>query len=263
MVRRGLVPDLDEAARLIADGRVLVGGAPANTTKRLTDDGEPVQVTRPPAFVGRGGNKLDDALDRLGADVSGRRVLDVGSSTGGFTDCLLQRGAAEVVAVDVGTHQLRERLRADPRVTVMEQTDVRALSAERIGGAVPLITVDVSFISVRAIIESLAALLAPGGDLIVLVKPQFEVSRAEASRGRGVIRDQHLWRESLGSVARAAEAQGLVPTGATVSAVRGSKGNTEFFVRFNPVANGERGAGRLPAAWRDDLTGAIESRADD
>lgn len=185
MVRRGLVADSAAAASLIVAGRVVVGGAPAVTPKRLTDDGEAVRVLNPVRFVGRGGDKLEGALDALDVTVDGARVLDVGSSTGGFTDCLLQRGAAEVVAVDVGTHQLSEALRSDRRVTVLEQTDVRALDAAPVGGRFELVTVDVSFISLRAVMGALAKLVKPGGVALVLVKPQFEVSRSGASRGRG------------------------------------------------------------------------------
>ncbi len=259
MVRRGLVADSAAAASLIVAGRVVVGGAPAVTPKRLTDDGEAVRVLNPVRFVGRGGDKLEGALDALDVTVDGARVLDVGSSTGGFTDCLLQRGAAEVVAVDVGTHQLSEALRSDRRVTVLEQTDVRALDAASVGGRFELVTVDVSFISLRAVMGALAKLVKPGGVALVLVKPQFEVSRSDASRGRGVIRSPELWAEALGAVAQAAETHGLVPLDATVSGVRGAKGNTEFFVRM--VNLGDEGGERVSPSpgWVEALVRSAEA----
>lgn len=257
MVRRGLAADLEAASDLIASGRVLVGGAPTLTPQRLTDDGEPVRVLADRRFVGRGGDKLRQALDDLALDelspsdrapsdpagvesasggtgvaIEGEHALDVGSSTGGFTDCLLQAGAAAVVAVDVGTHQLHERLRDDPRVTVLEQTDIRSLDHEAVGAPFSVVTVDVSFISVCSIVESLAELTATDGNLVVLVKPQFEVDHIEASRGRGVIREPGLWRSALETVTRSAEERGLRVVGATVSAVKGAQGNTEFFVRL-------------------------------
>ena len=142
MVRRGLAADVDSASELIAAGLVLVGGAPALSSQRLTDDGEPVRFVADRRFVGRGGDKLRHALDDWAFDVEGIRALDVGSSTGGFTDCLLQNGAAAVVAVDVGTHQLHERLRDDPRVTVLEQTDIRSLDHEAVAAPFPMVTVD-------------------------------------------------------------------------------------------------------------------------
>lgn len=242
MVRRGLATDVDAACEMIDAGRVLVGGAPAHIPQRLTDDGEPVRLIADRRFVGRGGDKLLGAFDEwaLGEpapggkalDLDGRRALDVGSSTGGFTDCLLQSGVASVVAVDVGTHQLHERLREDPRVAVFEQTDIRALDPVEVDAPFAVVTVDVSFISVCSIIATLATLTAPDGDLIVLVKPQFEVSHSDASRTRGVIRDPELWRWALDTVSRAAHDSGLSVAGATVSSVRGAQGNTEFFVRF-------------------------------
>ncbi|CCM63731.1 MAG: TlyA family RNA methyltransferase [Candidatus Microthrix parvicella] len=257
MVRRGLAVDAVAAASLVAAGRVLVGGAPALTPKRLTDDGEPVRVLELRAFVGRGGDKLDGALVALALAVNGRRVLDVGSSTGGFTDCLLQRGADAVVAIDVGTHQLSQSLRDDERVTVLEQTDIRSVQADSLGGRFGLVTVDVSFISLGAIMRALAGLMKPDGDLLVLVKPQFEVARSDASRGRGVIRSPKLWTEALESVVEAAGEHGLTPLGATVSGVRGAKGNTEFFVRLGLPGNARTAS---PSGWMKDL---VESAGGD
>ena len=229
MVRRGLAVDAVAAASLVAAGRVLVGGAPALTPKRLTDDGEPVRVLELRAFVGRGGDKLDGALVALALAVNGRRVLDVGSSTGGFTDCLLQRGADAVVAIDVGTHQLSQSLRDDERVTVLEQTDIRSVQADSLGGRFGLVTVDVSFISLGAIMRAVAGLRKPDGDLLVLVKPQFEVGR-ELLGKNGVVRDPATRADAVINVARSAEKIGLGCAGIAASPLPGPSGNVEYFL---------------------------------
>jgi 23S rRNA (cytidine1920-2'-O)/16S rRNA (cytidine1409-2'-O)-methyltransferase len=185
-----------------------------------------------PRFVSRGGEKLDAALARFPVEVAGRRAVDVGASTGGFTDCLLQRGAAHVTAVDVGYGQLHERLRRDRRVTLLERTNVRYLTAGEVGGRVPLVVADVSFISLRTITPVLVGELAePGGDLVLLVKPQFEAGRAEASRGAGVITDPDVWLDTLRGVASALQRAGAVMMDAMVSPLRGGHGNVEFLVR--------------------------------
>ncbi|MDZ7676328.1 MAG: TlyA family RNA methyltransferase [Acidimicrobiales bacterium] len=229
--RRGLADSRQQAQALIGAGRVLVSGAVADKAARQVGPGEPVElVGPPPRFVGRGGEKLDAALDRFGIDVDGRCCLDAGSSTGGFTDALLQRGATSVVAVDVGTHQLHERLREDPRVEVREQTDIRAIDAAAVGGSVGLVSADLSFISVRSVANHLVALLEEGGDLVVLVKPQFEAGRNEASKGRGVIRDPEVWHRTLRDAVVAIEGAGTAIMDAMVSPVRGAEGNVEFLV---------------------------------
>src|SRR5437764_14383786 len=153
LVRRGLVPSREQAREVIASGRVVVGGAPAEKAARMVDAGEPVELIGPgPRFVSRGGEKLDAALDRFGIDVTGRRALDAGASTGGFTDCLLQRGAAAVTAVDVGRGQLHQRLRGDPRVVVVERTDIRRFRADQ---PFELVVADVSFISLATVASAL------------------------------------------------------------------------------------------------------------
>jgi 23S rRNA (cytidine1920-2'-O)/16S rRNA (cytidine1409-2'-O)-methyltransferase len=189
-------------------------------------------VLRPPAkrFVGRGGEKLDAALERFGVVVDGRRCLDAGASTGGFTDCLLQRRAAEVVAVDVGYGQLHERLRADPRVDVRERTNVRSLGADDVGGVAQLVVADLSFISLGTVAAALLGLAGPGADLVVLVKPQFEAGRQEVSRGRGVISDPAVWRRALDAVVAALEDSGAVIMGAMASPLTGADGNVEFLL---------------------------------
>lgn len=192
-------------------------------------------------FVGRGGEKLDAALRAFSIDVAGRAGLDVGASTGGFTDCLLQRGAASVVALDVGRGQLHERLRGDGRVEVRERTDIRSFAG---AGPAPeatsrsrtfsIVVADLSFISLRTVAATLVRSVGPGGDLVVLVKPQFEVGRVEASRGRGVVRDPVLHAGALLVVGSALEAAGAAMMGAMVSPLRGADGNVELFVHLRP-----------------------------
>lgn len=243
LVRRGLVASRDQARAVIADGLVLVSGAPSGKPDRLVDPGEPIVVVGPPArFVGRGGHKLEAALDRFDIDVHGLRVIDVGASTGGFTDCLLQRGAWSVVAVDVGHGQLHERLRHDPRVVVHERTNVRYAEPATLGGPAPLVVADLSFISLRTVLDALLKLTSPDGRLIVLIKPQFEAGRLEASRGRGVITDPTVWRRVLGEVRHDVVARGAAMMGIMVSPIKGADGNVEFLAL---IARGDGGVDDL------------------
>jgi 23S rRNA (cytidine1920-2'-O)/16S rRNA (cytidine1409-2'-O)-methyltransferase len=197
----------------------------------MVDPAEPIQlVGPPPRFVGRGGEKLDAALERFGVAVAGKRCLDAGASTGGFTDCLLQRGAIEVVAVDVGYGQLHERLRSDARVRNIERTNIRSLTPEDVDGVVDVLVADLSFISLRLVMAALVALARPAADLVLLVKPQFEAGRQEAARGRGVISDAEIWRRVLGEVRAAAASQGAAMMGVMPSPITGAEGNVEFLV---------------------------------
>jgi 23S rRNA (cytidine1920-2'-O)/16S rRNA (cytidine1409-2'-O)-methyltransferase len=238
MVRRGLVPSRQEAQAAIAAGTVLVAGAPASKPARLVAPGDPVTLVGPSArFVSRGGEKLDAALERFAVPVAGRRALDAGASTGGFTDCLLQRGASRVYAVDVGHGQLDASLRADPRVTVLERVNARTLTeavlrdADPDWAAVPLVVADLSFISLRTVVPALAGrLAAPGADLLLLVKPQFEVGRAAVSRGKGVVRDPAEWLAALAGVTSALQDAGTGIMGAMASPLTGPAGNVEFLV---------------------------------
>jgi 23S rRNA (cytidine1920-2'-O)/16S rRNA (cytidine1409-2'-O)-methyltransferase len=231
LLRRGLTESRHQARHLIDTGRVLVSNAPAHKAGRLVAPGEPIRVLGPPArYVGRGGEKLAGALERFALDPTDRRALDAGASTGGFTDALLQAGAASVVAIDVGRAQLHERLRADPRVDVREQTDIRTVRPDDVGGPVDLVVADLSFISIHAVLDALLALVAPGGDLVVLIKPQFEAGRAEVSKGRGVIRDPEVWRRVLDDVMVAIRDAGGAIMDAMVSPLRGADGNAEFLV---------------------------------
>ncbi len=201
---------------------------------------EPVQLSGEPArFVSRGGEKLDAALNEFGVAVVGRRAVDAGASTGGFTDCLLQRGAAEVVAIDVGWGQLDARLRADARVTVRERCNIRLIGPSDIGGPADITTADLSFISLRTVMANLAACTARRGEAVLLAKPQFEAGRREASRGKGVVRDPDVWRRVLGDVASSASRHGLAPAGITASPLRGAAGNVEFFVHCRRAADHE------------------------
>jgi 23S rRNA (cytidine1920-2'-O)/16S rRNA (cytidine1409-2'-O)-methyltransferase len=233
LVRRHLAASRAAARDLVATHRVMVNGAVADKAARLVDPADSVEIAgTPPRFVGRGGEKLAGALSAFAVDPRGWVCLDVGSSTGGFTDCLLQAGAARVVAVDVGRGQLHERLRADDRVEVHEQTDIRRFDPH--GRQFDLVVVDVSFISLRLVLDAVAPLVADGGAVVALVKPQFEAGRVEAARGKGVITDAAVWRRVLGEVAAAAEARGFGVHDAMVSPVRGGDGNVEFLLHLVP-----------------------------
>ncbi|HZD67446.1 MAG TPA: TlyA family RNA methyltransferase, partial [Actinomycetes bacterium] len=204
LVRRGLVPSREAASEAIAAGRVLVSGAPAAKPSRMVAPAEPIRLAAPARrWASRGGDKLDPVLDRLGIEVAGRRCLDAGASAGGFTHVLLERGAAGVVAVDVGRGQLDARLRADPRVEVHDATNVRFLEPGAIGGPVHLTVADLSFISLRLVLPALAGATRPDGELVLLVKPQFEAGREAVGKG-GVVRDPRAWAGAVRSVAAAA-----------------------------------------------------------
>ncbi len=221
----------NDGQALIDDHRVLVNGAVAEKSSRLVAPGDQVVVSGPPArFVGRGGLKLDHALEVFRIDVSGMRVLDAGASTGGFTDCVLQRGAAHVIAVDVGHGQLHERLCVDTRVTNMERTNVRHLTADTIEGSVDLVVGDLSFISLRLVIGPLVSVCKPGGPMVLLVKPQFEAGRSEVSRGRGVISDPNVWSRVRVEVEQALVGAGCAVLDWTDSPISGADGNREFLV---------------------------------
>lgn len=227
----------------MAAGTVLVGGATATNPDRLVDPGEAVRLLAPPArYVGRAGEKLHAALDAFALDVTGRRALDVGASTGGFTDCLLAHGATHVDAVDVGRAQLHERLRGDPRVTVHERTDVRRLDPAVLAGAPTVVTVDVSFISLLGVLAPVLALAAPGADLVLLVKPQFEAPRDVVSRGRGVVRDPAERAAAVARVGSALEGAGAAIMAAMASPLRGADGNVEVLVHARAPGGAAPGA---------------------
>jgi len=230
---------------LVADGRVQVRGTVARKVAAMIDPADPVVVTgADPAteYVSRGGHKLAGALAAFGLPVAGRRCLDAGASTGGFTDVLLRAGAAQVVAVDVGYGQLAWPIRTNDKVVVQERTNVRTLTPEAIGGLVDLTVADLSFISLRLVLPALAACTAPDGDLALMVKPQFEVGKDRVGAG-GVVRDPLLRAEAVLQVAAAGAELGLGVAGVTASPLPGPSGNVEFFVWFRrgaPPADPDR-----------------------
>ena len=220
------------ARELVSEGRVLVGGSVADKPARLVSAAEALVVTGGgPRYVSRGGLKLLAALERFGLQTARLRCLDLGASTGGFTDCLLQAGCSHVVAVDVGYGQLHPKLRADPRVTVLERTNCRFLAAEDIGGRCDLVVADLSFISLQVVTDHVwAELIGDHGQAIWLVKPQFEAGRAEVSKGRGVVRDPATWSRAIENVAIANVRAGAAIEGIAVSPVLGPAGNVEFLM---------------------------------
>jgi 23S rRNA (cytidine1920-2'-O)/16S rRNA (cytidine1409-2'-O)-methyltransferase len=224
LVERGLAESRAQAQALVLAGRV-PGYEKAG---QQVEESAELAVTEPQRYVSRGGEKLANALEAFGVDPDGRDCLDVGASTGGFTDVLLQRGAARVVALDVGYGQLHPRIREDPRVTVLERQNVRDL--RELPFAPELVVCDVSFISVRTALLPALGLAAPGWEAFVLVKPQFEAARGEARRG--VVRDREVWRRVLGEVAEEAAAWGAEVRGVVDSGLPGPKGNREFFLHL-------------------------------
>ncbi|MEY2425180.1 MAG: rRNA (cytidine1920-2-O)/16S rRNA (cytidine1409-2-O)-methyltransferase [Actinomycetota bacterium] len=231
-MRRGLAVSTTDADALIAAGLVRVRGSVADKPNRMVAAGDAVVIDGPPPrFVSRGGEKLDAALDAFKVEVTGRRAVDVGASTGGFTDCLLQRGAAHVVALDVGHGQLDRRIRGDERVTVVERTHVNEVDPAAIGAPFPLVVADVSFISLTSVAATLfSRLAAPAADVVVLVKPQFEVSKAVASKGKGVVTDPAEWEAAVARVQTAFAACGATMMGTVTSPITGASGNTEFLL---------------------------------
>ncbi len=236
LVRRGLATSRSEAQELVASGRVTVAGAPGTKPARLVDPAESVVVAgEGPRFVSRGGLKLEAALEQSGLDVGGALVLDARASTGGFTDCLLQRGARRVVAIDVGRGQLHDRLRSDPRVDSRERTNVRhldvaALAAPSEDGLVDGVVADLSFISLRTVLPALRRVLRDDGWMVLLVKPQFEAGRAIVGRGRGIVRDPAAWSAVLEQVAGSAVEAGTSIMDVVVAPIRGADGNVEFLL---------------------------------
>ena len=234
LVERGLAETRTRAQALIVAGKVFSAEVRVDKPGALLARDAPLSVRGDDnPFVSRGGLKLRGALAAFaasGLDPRGKIALDVGASTGGFTDCLLAAGAVRVYAVDVGWGQLHARLRNDPRVVVRERENARELDATSFPEPIALVVVDASFIGIAALLPAIAAVLAPGGDLCALVKPQFEAGRLEAQRGRGVIRDEGVRRAAISSATAAIEAAGFVVRGAVDSDLAGPKGNVEHFV---------------------------------
>jgi 23S rRNA (cytidine1920-2'-O)/16S rRNA (cytidine1409-2'-O)-methyltransferase len=230
LAERGLFPSRSAAAGAVRAGEVRVGedGPVALRPSQLVEPDANLLVDAGPRFVSRGGIKLDNALTALGIDVSGLDCLDVGASTGGFTDCLLQRGATRVVALDVAYGQIDQRLREDPHVTVVERLNARELTPADLPFPPALATVDVSFISLTKVLPAVARCLAPGGEVLAMVKPQFELGRERVRKG--VVRDAGDRREAIEAVAEAVITLGLPIRGFASSGLPGPKGNRETFV---------------------------------
>ncbi len=232
LVERGLAESRARAQALVLAGAVVCGERRVDKPGQLLDPVAPLRLKEdaaPRRYVSRGGRKLERALEAFPVDPAGKVCADLGASTGGFTDLLLQRGARRVHAVDVGYGQLHPRLRGDPRVVVHERENARHLDAARLGERVELLTADLSFISLRLVLPAIRALLAPGGDAVLLVKPQFEVGRGEVGKG-GVVRDEGKRRAALGAVADAARELGFAVLGHAESPLEGPAGNREWLL---------------------------------
>lgn len=228
LVSRGLCESREQGKRLILAGEVLVNEQPLTKAGQLIPEDAVIRVKQPPKYVSRGGFKLEGALDHFGIDVRGKVCLDVGASTGGFTDCLLQRGARKVFAFDVGTNQLVWKLRNDPRVVSRENFNVRHMQPSDVGEEVDLIVADVSFISLTLVLPPAFVVLKPGGDAVVLIKPQFELSREEIGRG-GIVRETALHDKACRKIEDFVKAQaGWQWRGIVESSIQGTDGNREF-----------------------------------
>lgn len=228
LVERGLAESRTQAQRLVMAGQVRANGQIVDKPSSMLAPEVTLEVEHGPRFVSRGGEKLEAALLQFGVAVDGRVCADVGSSTGGFTDCLLQRGAAKVYAIDVGKGQLHWKLRQDPRVVVMEETNARFL--KNLPEVVDLATIDASFISLKTLLPVAKGWLKPAGEVIALIKPQFEAGKAEVGKGRGVIRDEHVHQRIIAEVLEFTIGQGLAVRGLTRSPILGPKGNVEFLM---------------------------------
>ncbi|MFN2389679.1 MAG: TlyA family RNA methyltransferase [Actinomycetota bacterium] len=254
LVRRGLVRSRSDARTAIEQGRVAVQGMPASRTSTLVSPEAAITVSEPDArFVSRGGDKLCGALERMDVVVRDRKWLDVGASTGGFTDCLLTRGAAAVVAVDVGYGQLDWRLRNDARVVVMERTNARSITADDLPWSPDGIVADVSFISLTLLVDAFDAVSSPATDWVLMVKPQFEVGRGLVGKG-GVVREPAHWLGAIERVVEAASARGMGLVSAAPSPLPGPAGNREFFLHLRAGGSADLApaAAAVAEASRDD-----------
>ena len=228
MARRGLAPSREAAQRLIMAGRVRLNSQPAaKPDVRITADAEIIVMPGAPEYASRGAYKLLAALDHFAVKVAGRRALDVGASTGGFTDVLLRRGAAHVIALDVGYGQILERLRIDSRVTVLDRTNIRRVNPGDLPYAPDLVTIDASFISLRLVLPAALALAAPKAEVIALIKPQFEVGKGKVGKG-GIVRDPAARIAAVEAIVEFARELGLAVLGTIESPIEGAKGNREY-----------------------------------
>jgi 23S rRNA (cytidine1920-2'-O)/16S rRNA (cytidine1409-2'-O)-methyltransferase len=229
LVERAFYQSREQAQRAIMAGQVRIGEQVAQKPSILVDPNAMIATAATPRFVGRGGLKLEGALDFFGIDVRDKIAVDIGASTGGFTDCLLQRGARKVYAIDVGHGQLAWKIRNDPRVTVFEKTNARAISPSLLSEAANICVIDVSFISLTLILPNAFQLVTPSGMVLALIKPQFELERSDVGRG-GIVRDASLHEKAQGKVASFVEASGNEVIGLAASVVAGADGNLEFFI---------------------------------
>ena len=231
LVKQGIATDVAHAKTLVDQGLILVNGSIALTDNRMIANSDSVLLSTPARFVSRGGDKLEAALLSFGVELDGKRVLDVGASTGGFTDCVLQRGAGEVMSLDVGKSQLHDRLVRDPRVKVLDSTNARTITSAQVGHF-DVVVADLSFISLRQVATALCEVLRPHGDMILLVKPQFEAEKSEVDKGAGVIRDVEIHQRTIAQVVGAFNSQGMEKSGLIESPLRGADGNTEFLLHL-------------------------------
>ncbi len=239
LIKKGLVSSRERAKALILEGRVLVNRSPVDKAGTLIDEGAEIVLRGEDLpYVSRGGLKLEAALEHFHIQLDGRVVMDVGASTGGFTDCMLQKGARKVYAVDVGYGQLSWKLRKDPRVVVLERTNIRYLTEEMLPEKVDFVTIDVSFISLLKVVPKILEFLKAGGGILALIKPQFEVGKGEVDKG-GVIKSVEKRMNVVRKITEGLESLGLAMQGVFESPVKGQKGNIEYFIyMINPDSAG-------------------------
>ncbi|HEB02584.1 MAG TPA: TlyA family RNA methyltransferase [Nitrospirae bacterium] len=229
LVERGLVQSRERAKALIMEGKVLIAGVPALKAGSMVDGDSDISLKEDMPFVSRGGVKLEAAMEHFNIDVEGLVAMDVGASTGGFTDCLLQRGALKVYSVDVGYGQLDWKLRNDPRVRMLERTNMRHLSREAVGDVIEFAVMDLSFISLRLVIAKVKEFLSGSAGVVALVKPQFEVGKADVGKG-GVVRDEKKRLAAVQSISDHFAANGFRVVGVIPSPIKGQKGNVEYLL---------------------------------
>jgi len=228
LVGRGFFPSREQARRAILAGKVSVATRVVDKPSELLDEQTVIDVKPARKYVGRGALKLESALEHFDVDVNGKTALDIGASTGGFTDCMLQRGIEKVYAVDVGYGQLDWKLRNDPRVIVLEKTNARFLTRDQVQGIVDVCVIDVSFISLTLILPNAVALLKPDGVILALIKPQFELQRSEVGKG-GIVRDPLLHQQAQDKIVAFVNDLGHIVAGIAPAAIKGADGNQEFF----------------------------------
>ncbi len=252
LVDRGFFASREKARAAVLAGEVKVDGHPVTKAGHVVADDAAIEVAEARRFVSRGGHKLEGALEAFGLDVVGLRALDVGASTGGFTDCLLKRGAVSVAAVDVGYGQLAWELRQDPRVAVFERTNIRHVDVDKIGAPFELVVIDVSFIGLSKILSNIIPLVADGGSVVALVKPQFEAGKGRVGK-KGVVRDPAVHESVLAAVVEAVREAGWGVRGLTWSPIKGPEGNIEFWAWIAPDGDTDVDCGDVVAKAHETL----------